>query len=508
MPRTPATVAVVVALAAALAPAAGAATLPAGTTAIMSGTPDLLTALATPAAPSTATGQVVSHDGSRVAFVSRADAIFDGDDDSVQNVYVKDVASGAVTLVSRATGFGGEPAREDCSAPAISADGNVVAFVCAGALTTQDTNGAGDVYARNLTTGNTFLVSRASGAGAVGNAGSDKPAISADGAFVAFQSVATNLVPGDPAGSTLSRIYRRQIANGDDGTTIRVSPITDASGAAVRDGAQRPSISDDGAKVVFDSGGRFNADDTNNFLDVWLSTIAANVPGAPVLVSRKSDGATKGAIGDGHSVDGLISGDGGTVVFESDAKNFDPADPTGEQGVYSRTLGAVGVTKLIGIDAQGHKIPGSTFPLGVSGDGATTVFEASGGDTALGGSLTTRFYVSSGGSSRPISAAVALAFDDGAGISRDATKVAMTLEPGPDNAGSVSIVSLLDLATGGTQTVSRPAGSRAVCQSGRQRDRRYGQRRRALRGVRCPTRRRSSRRRAWRCWSVTRSPGR
>ena len=81
--------------------------------------------------------------------------------------------------------------------PAISADGRFVAFQSeATNLVPGDTNSAPDVFVRDRKTGRTQRVSVRSD-GAQGNGTSAAPAISADGRFVAFYSDATNLVPGD-----------------------------------------------------------------------------------------------------------------------------------------------------------------------------------------------------------------------------------------------------------------------------------------------------------------------
>ncbi len=63
-----------------------------------------------------------------------------------------------------------------------------------------DTNGCDDVFIRDLTTGSIERASVA-GDGTQGNRDSSfnecPPAISADGQFIAFDSYASNLVPGD-----------------------------------------------------------------------------------------------------------------------------------------------------------------------------------------------------------------------------------------------------------------------------------------------------------------------
>src|SRR5207237_7007630 len=80
--------------------------------------------------------------------------------------------------------------------PAISADGRFVAFASVSNVVVGDTNNAFDVFVRDRQTGTTERVSEDS-AGGQANFGSISPAISADGRFVAFASLASNLVAGD-----------------------------------------------------------------------------------------------------------------------------------------------------------------------------------------------------------------------------------------------------------------------------------------------------------------------
>src|SRR5437868_2993279 len=85
--------------------------------------------------------------------------------------------------------------------PAISADGRFVAFdSVASNLVAGDTNAVSDVFVRDRKTGKTRRVSVESH-GAQGNGATFLPAISADGRFVAFDSVASNLVAGDTNGA-------------------------------------------------------------------------------------------------------------------------------------------------------------------------------------------------------------------------------------------------------------------------------------------------------------------
>jgi len=91
---------------------------------------------------------------------------------------------------------GTESVRESRN-PAISADGRYVAFESSASnLVPGDTNGTLDVFVHDRVTGETTRVSVASD-GAQADGRSERATISADGRYVAFESYSTNLVPGD-----------------------------------------------------------------------------------------------------------------------------------------------------------------------------------------------------------------------------------------------------------------------------------------------------------------------
>ena len=91
----------------------------------------------------------------------------------------------------------GHQANRDSSVLSISAGGRYVAFFSgASNLVGGDTNSRFDVFVHDRRTGTTRRVSVSSN-GTQGNRVSGWPSISADGQYVAFQSNASNLVPGD-----------------------------------------------------------------------------------------------------------------------------------------------------------------------------------------------------------------------------------------------------------------------------------------------------------------------
>ena len=136
---------------------------------------------------------VFSADGRHAFFLSTARNLTTNRfDDSVANVFRRELASGAISLVSASakTRSGG---NGSVSAFSASADGCWVAFASrASNLVPSDTNEAEDVFLRDVVMGLTVPVSR----GADGTAADEEsgvPMISRDGRFVLFESAASNL---------------------------------------------------------------------------------------------------------------------------------------------------------------------------------------------------------------------------------------------------------------------------------------------------------------------------
>src|SRR5207247_1430216 len=137
--------------------------------------------------------------------------------------------------------------------------------------------------------------------GTQGNNGSENPSLSADGRFVAFQSWATNLVPGD-TNRSLSNVF---IHDRQTGTTERVGAGAD------------PALSADGRFVAF---ARWRqAVPLGSRWDVFVHD---RQTGTDELVSVDIDGNE----GNGTSGDAAISADGRFVAFESSAANLVPGD--------------------------------------------------------------------------------------------------------------------------------------------------------------------------------------
>ena len=141
----------------------------------------------------------ITGDGRFVAFESNATNLVAGDTNGVLDIFVHDRQTEETTRVS-ADSVGGETDEDGSIGPAISGDGRFVFFYSSSTgLVAGDTNATSDVFVHDRQTAQTTRVSLDS-LGGEANGGSSSPAISSDGRFVAFDSVATNLVPGDNNG--------------------------------------------------------------------------------------------------------------------------------------------------------------------------------------------------------------------------------------------------------------------------------------------------------------------
>jgi Tol biopolymer transport system component len=309
----------------------------------------------------------VSADGRYVAFESDARG-FDPIAPTAQaSIYVRDNLLGTTSLVSRATGAAGAPADSPSEQPAISADGSTVVFVSgASNLATGVPPGLTQVYARNLVTGTTTLVSRADGAsGAAGDHGVSigvPVGIDADGQRIAFVSQSTNL----PMQTTAR--YGVFVRDLTAGTTTRAdvnAAGTVADATAVDD---QVAISGDGTRVAFESGATNLINGTTETGDhLYLRDLAAHTTN---LVDVTSAGAA-GPNGLGESTS--ISADGTKVAFEDQHLTADsPSASVAE--VYVRDV-ATGQTTLVSRDAGGTPVTSATTNAVISPDGSTVAYQ-------------------------------------------------------------------------------------------------------------------------------------
>ena len=271
----------------------------------------------------------INSTGRYVVFASSANNLVTGDANSAVDIFVRDLQLGTTARVSVATG--GTQANGASSRAAISADGRYVAFASfASNLVTGDTNGAQDIFVRDLQTNTTTRVSVATG-GAQANQWSYEPSLSADGRYLAFHSDATNLVTGDT--NAQQDIFVRDLQGG---TTNRVSVAP--GGVEANGGSQQAALSSDGRYLAFESdASNLVAGDANGVSDIFVRDLQSGV-------TRRASVATDESPANGMSRYPSINDDGTVVAFESAASNLAAGDTNGATDIFTRTAPPVQVT--------------------------------------------------------------------------------------------------------------------------------------------------------------------
>ncbi|HED63918.1 MAG TPA: hypothetical protein ENJ09_00015 [Planctomycetes bacterium] len=299
--------------------------------------------------------------GRYVSFESDGRRLVPGDTNKARDIFVRDTRRGITTRVS-VDSFGVE-GNADSEYAQISSNGRFVVFQSrANNLVAGDTNGRQDIFVHDLLTGATERVS-VSSTGSEGDADSWLPQISETGRFIAFQSMASNLVAGDTNGTVDVFVRDRK-----HGTTIRVS--VDSAGNQASGSA--PDISGDGHVVCFVSNSpNLVPGDTNGRADTFVHDL---ITGETTRVSVSSSGAQ--AVG-GLSVTNAISGDGRYVVFSSTATNLVPDDTNARIDVFLHDR-VTGTTTRVSVSSTGAESPDGAWYPNISDDGRYVVFKSPG----------------------------------------------------------------------------------------------------------------------------------
>jgi Tol biopolymer transport system component len=305
----------------------------------------------------------LSADGQVVAFTSFADDLVAGDTNATADVFVRDLAAGTTERAS--VDSSGNEADAASGDAALSADGRFVVFSSlATNLVAGDGNGRIDVFVHDRVTGATERVNLDS-SGAEADADGFDAVISADGRFVAFDSAATNLVANDTSGIDVF-VRDRQA-----GTTERVS--VDSSGAESNGDCTLPSISGDGSRVAFVStASNLVAGDLNGVQDAFVHDRGS---GATERVSVDSSGAEA----NDRTFHVALSQDGKVAAFDTSATNLDAVDDSNPLNVvvfaHDRATGA---TERVSVGSGGAPTSLDSTLGSLSADGRMVAFASAG----------------------------------------------------------------------------------------------------------------------------------
>ncbi len=303
----------------------------------------------------------LSANGREVVFQSQASNLVDGDTNGEQDIFLHDRHSGMTTQLS--LGSDGLSADGSSVAPAVSADGRIVAFQSTATnLIADDTNGVADIFVYDLRSGVTTRVSLATD-GTEGNGRSLAPALSSDGAVVAFQSLATNFAAGVSNGMRHIFVHDRR-----SGITTPVNLAADGTEADKQ--SFNAVLSATGDHVAFQSNAtNLVADDINGKADIFVHD---RVAGRTTRVSLASDGTEA----NGNSFDPVLSAAGRFVAFRSVATNLVANDTNAKADIFVHDR-QNGLTLRVSVASDGSQADGNNqSPLVISADGRLVAFQS------------------------------------------------------------------------------------------------------------------------------------
>lgn len=304
--------------------------------------------LLTPGGDSDSYNPSISADGRRVVFTSSASNLVPNDTNGADDMFLW--SGGRLRLLSRSqTGGTGDLGSFSGS---ISHNGRWVAFtsLATDLLPTPVSTVSQRLYRLDLRTGDLRLLDRG------GNGASSEPVISDDGRRIAFVSEATNLAPGQSATHSTVLVWTQ-------GQGVRnLTPAPDGPGYL-------PDISRDGRRVSFQTSAGLATGDTDGLSDVYLTDFRPGRSPSTRWVTRGA-GAPSGYA--------QLSADGSYLAFASEASDLAPGD--GNAGLFDVFRWRVGAQSFQRVTRGGAP---SEAPS-LSGDGRVVAFESADDELAPG----------------------------------------------------------------------------------------------------------------------------
>jgi Tol biopolymer transport system component len=300
----------------------------------------------------------ISADGRYVAFSSLSPNLIVGDANQAEDVFRFDRWTNQIQLVSLSSS--GVQGNNHSRRPSISGDGRFIAFQSqASNLSANSFNSFTQVFLRDMELGLTIHASMSPG-GLPANGNCLLPSISADGTTIAFESVATNLVPGVTV--SRSHIYIHDVASAST-----ISATADSNSVVGNGDSHNPRLTCDGTAVVFDSV-------ASNFV------ISPSTTGGRHCYYRDLSLLTfklvsKTYLGDAASpsFEPDINCDGSLIAFVSLNNNITNGGVNGYQAVYVHDRSS-GTTEVVSRGIASVYPNGPSGSPRMSGDGTSVAF--------------------------------------------------------------------------------------------------------------------------------------
>ena len=252
-------------------------------------------------------------------FKSSSDNVVNGDSNALEDFFVQNRYSGAITILNSPVRF--EPYYDSGS---ISANGNIIAFHSHATASTLDTGvtdnngGLQDIYRYDRAANQLKLVSRPNGTNQTGNSDSLEETMSADGRFIAFRSNATDLGTATTAGVTELYLYDHTASAATK--LKRVSVPVNAADEGTNSIFGRPVMSKNGKGLLYVT----SRDMLDKGVPSYDQLYYYDIQTLQTFLVSKSWDASNAGYGDGF-VDYMsmqISADGEYVVYKSSSENL------------------------------------------------------------------------------------------------------------------------------------------------------------------------------------------
>ncbi|MCB2187323.1 MAG: VCBS repeat-containing protein [Deltaproteobacteria bacterium] len=308
----------------------------------------------------------LSADGRYVFFTSAASNLVAGDTNAAWDVFRFDLRSHKISRASVTDVEAEANGASDMASP--SDDGRYVAFdsTATNLVAGGDANGVRDIFIRDMTLGTTTRISY-SEAGGDPNFLCHIPGLTGDGRFVAFYSLATNLIAGGTGGKQQAYSYDRV----NPGNVLASSDSAGVEG----DGDSYefftgPTLTSDGRYTCLSSiATNLVADDTNGVWDVFVKDTQT---GQTSRVSVAADGTEA----NGLSVEARMTPDGRYVTFYSSATNLLAGDTNAHMDIFVKDR-LTGEVYRASQAADGTEPDRDCFYPDISADGNLVAFDSS-----------------------------------------------------------------------------------------------------------------------------------
>jgi len=308
----------------------------------------------------TTAGPSTSNNGQFVAYASISSNLVSNNSNTTSDIYIRNTCLGqesctpVTTIVS--TDPNGNSANGASSEPSISSSGGDAAFTSTATNLTSSAPQSGlitQVFWRPVCTTTTCtgnanaaqLVSMGADGVSAGNGPSYNPSISSDGQFVAFVSLATNLVSNVPFDGVTPQVFVRDTCGGVISNTCTPTTFLVSTNGSTPNGiiapsngaASNPSVATSGLFVSFTSSATNlgpGAPNPSGLPEVFVRgcTFTAGACVGQTLIASTPDGATAA---NAPSSESVISPDGRFVIFASTATNLGISSG-GIQQIYAR----------------------------------------------------------------------------------------------------------------------------------------------------------------------------